>query len=105
MPCLPEPKNEMKPFKRHAAALALLGWYLMTAPSHPNRGIFDARAPLSQWHWRASFDTASECMKERAAQIQRGNKLARVFGTSDGAMSLAAIYRCIATDDPRLKEK
>lgn len=42
----------------HAAALALLGWYLMV----PLVGG-DASAPLSQWRTIDSFDTAQECRR------------------------------------------
>ncbi len=40
---------------RHAAALALVGWYLMYPPT-PNR-------PLSQWEILNIFDSATECRK------------------------------------------
>jgi hypothetical protein len=36
----------MKP--RHAAALALVGWYLMTPPMYERHHI-DADVPVSQW--------------------------------------------------------
>jgi hypothetical protein len=44
---------------RHAAALALVGWYLMTPPillKCPDEG-----APLSRWTVEEAFDTAREC--------------------------------------------
>jgi hypothetical protein len=53
----------MKP--RHAAALALVGWYLMMPPN--TQGWFsktknnDEAAPLDQWTIVRSFDTALMC--------------------------------------------
>jgi hypothetical protein len=82
-----------------------VGWYLMAAPSHPNQGIFDTHAPLSRWQWRASFDTASDCMRGRAARIERLGRFNTVFGTVGGSVSVDLIYICVSSDDPRLKEK
>jgi hypothetical protein len=90
---------------RHAAALALVGWYLMVAPSRPQRAVFNTHAPLSQWEWRGSFDTAGDCMRGRTERIKRLSKLNLPFGTVDHSGSIADLYRCIETDDPRLKEK
>jgi hypothetical protein len=69
---------------RHAAALALVGWYLMLPPV-----ISDGRtrkdAPLSRWYIFSSFETKEECEQVRQASTP------------------SAI--CVASDDPRLKEK
>ncbi len=105
---------------RHAAALALVGWYLMmppTATPDPNMG-------LKYWSNEGSFDTATEC---RAAYNDRVYKFGHMsdkdwkawddgyFATHrdhlDRAWTLrhfeelAVSSQCIATDDPRLKEK
>jgi hypothetical protein len=45
---------------RHAAVLALVGWYLMSAPMTPDHQVL-TDAPLSKWKTGASFDTAKEC--------------------------------------------
>lgn len=68
----------------HAAALALVGWYLMLPPVSSD-GRIQKDAPLSDWYIFSSFDTKEACEKER-----------QVSGVS-------AI--CVASDDPRLKEK
>jgi len=47
---------------RHAAALGLVGWYLMIPPrlgNAPNQ--FDDHAPLSRWFALRSHDAAHEC--------------------------------------------
>ena len=121
----------MKP--RHAAALALVGWYLMVPPMvhkedwqdwKNGRGV--STTPLSAWFTWNWFDTADACTKQREAEIDR-------FGTdqlnayhewlagrapSDDLLEEwaytysidSAMYdafnrsQCVATDDPRLAE-
>jgi hypothetical protein len=49
---------------RHAAALALVGWYLMVPPFTAQRAgpvDVDDQAPLSKWTIAGSFDTAEQC--------------------------------------------
>jgi hypothetical protein len=76
----------MKP--RHAAALALVGWYLMVPPgSNPVTGYWKF---LSQWKVIGTFDSESTCKKTQAAS-QRLPQQAH-------APSI-----CIASDDLRLK--
>jgi hypothetical protein len=44
---------------RHAAALALVGWYLMVPPE--NGTAVNVDAPLSKWFVRTAHDTTSDC--------------------------------------------
>jgi hypothetical protein len=46
----------MKP--HHAAALALVGWYLMVLPTKDANGI-DPSDPLPRWVVLRAFDTAA----------------------------------------------
>ena len=74
----------MKP--RHAAALALVGWYLMRPPlPHLNAHAThtDTAASLSRWIAVKTFPTQKECEAHRANPWDQ----------------------CISTDDPRLKKK
>jgi hypothetical protein len=92
----------------HAAALALVGWYLMVAPSQG--GKFYPDAPLSQWNQARSFETASKCEQVRSIANQKFlDKFALYDRDSlqkvDPSQYIDSISRCIATDDPRLKEK
>jgi hypothetical protein len=48
----------MKP--RHAAALALVGWYLMVPPTTKNH-VVHYEEPISGWQIIDSFDTAQAC--------------------------------------------
>ncbi len=56
---------------RHAAAFALVGWYLMIAPNRPSRvwgwwyQITDEARPLSDWEIVQSFDSAADCRQFR----------------------------------------
>jgi len=45
---------------RHAAALALVGWYLMVPPTE-NANHIDPFVPLSKWVVLRAFDTATAC--------------------------------------------
>ncbi len=151
---------------RHAAALALVGWYLMVPPVGQDPGALGkwvpeiwnpppARwspvldAPFGQWENKGSFDLAKDCAEakkkleqSRVAESAQADKAIpagverecevftpdsdaksesiRVEGCPDDAhISRATIVarrtdagvlaaydaECIATDDPRLKEK
>ena len=100
---------------RHAAALALVGWYLMTPPpllpipdkAEPQP---DLRAPLSEWH-RSNwvFATEQECLAERA----QDRKIWWTNVTDIPPERITARQmtwwvknaQCISSDDPRFKEK
>jgi len=122
---------------RHAAALALVGWYLMTPPTdyvtHLPNGSPNLDAPFSYWRNEGSFDSAKECKvglenniefakqiekkvrKEESEQQesaeeekmdQQGNVPKGFYrGLRGYALTAAVSAQCIATDDPRLKEK
>jgi hypothetical protein len=99
----------MKP--RHAAALALVGWYLLLPPVLPHSGpaglvpskqLVDLRAPIVMWEqWRA-FDSASACEKEKTRMF----RLDSHPGAPDIMVEQSVQFvfgRCVSTDDPRLK--
>jgi uncharacterized protein YfaP (DUF2135 family) len=87
----------MKP--RHAAALALVGWYLMMPPMTSDRRI-QINTPLSHWEISSSYDTADECEKVRLVasgwMADANGQKARHTPRGDAAI-------CVASDDPRLK--
>lgn len=84
---------------RHAAAIALVGWYLMLPAG-------DETAPLSNWQIANTFERAADCEASRKEFYEVGMKRMknaksdqeRVFGM------LMAKATCVTTDDPRLKE-
>lgn len=81
---------------RHAAALALVGWYLMVPPSH------HLLAPIADWAHFDSYDSATEC---RDAQMDLMIKSKDPDSKMHRMMEAIAASECIASDDPRLKEK
>jgi hypothetical protein len=85
---------------RHAAALALVGWYLMAPPMYSPNDVVDERAPLSQWKPINSFDTAAQCqnyMKSLQSAVSGRPPNEQVVIRKRLAKSL-----CVASDDPRL---
>jgi hypothetical protein len=82
------------------AALTLVGWYLMAPPERPGANIEPAlSAPLARWEIMGSYDTAHQCMDVKMHVFDQ----ARLPDGSPDRPSRAA--KCIATDDPRRKEK
>jgi hypothetical protein len=100
--------DEMKP--RHAGALALVGWYLMSplgAPLKAGKGGLD----LSNWTVVGRYKSDVGCENERSgwlaralAGINKRNTLCancpdnswQEFWDSEQAL-------CVASDDPRIK--
>jgi len=109
---------------RHAAALALVGWYLMVPPVSAPSGTEGARlmteAPVSRWYNHGSFDSAKQCeeaQRSLAVGILKDitdftkhegcpddRPLGKCAGTGPMFETYGAVYaaQCIATDDPRL---
>lgn len=83
---------------RHAAVLALVGWYLMV----PNT---DQTAPLSKWQIANRFDRAADCEGSRKVFHDAG--LERMKNARDDAEKtfglLMAKATCVSSDDPRLR--
>lgn len=96
----------MKP--RHAAALALVGWYLMVPPLTPGGGPHDIllHAPLSKWIVGEGYDTKAECESDLRESIKNMDRDANASADGLGAVMVVeyAHGRCMAPDDPRLKD-
>jgi hypothetical protein len=105
----------MKP--RHAAALALVGWYLMVPPPEDvpyDRAGANIHGSLRYWTLERSFDSAKECEAGRLqtldSKIQSAERLSRERrqtkqGHDEYIGRLKILYLsavCIASDDPRL---
>ncbi len=95
----------MKP--RHAAALALVGWYLMSPLVDQKAAKIVYEAPLTYWEHEGSFDTAAECERKRKENVRWITNLTiKRTDTSPGShlgLDSALAAKCIASDDPRLK--
>ena len=96
---------------RHAAALALVGWYLMLPPLkldqsgkyHP-----EFEVPLNQWESLQSYDDAAKCEEDNLRRTIALQSVSHHFPADRSAAVAAeqAVFgKCIATDDPRPKEK
>ena len=101
---------------RDAAALALMGWYLIMPPTVGPYLRLDTSAPDSRWQIVQSFDTATACegylqeMKEGTGASYHEYGVAAKFET-DGLKKMhdmgiptfaSTAARCIFSDDPRL---
>ena len=94
----------MKP--HHAAALALVGWYLMFAPRDKELNP-DLAAPLSAWEQAQPYDSARAC--DDAAGEANANRISSWFAKNPGRLpdwpGVRPFANCFATNDPRLKSK
>jgi len=82
----------------HAAALALVVWHLIVPSIYGDQ--LHPEYPLSQWVHLDSFDSAAEC-KRAGSEAQAGMASKDNFLQTEQYRA----WQCIATDDPRLKEK
>ncbi len=104
----------MKP--RHAAALTLVGWYLMLPPATGQK----TSTPISEWRITASYDSAAECEIAKAkgldeaikayrhpqAAIEKYNPPEKMSSVEIQTLGWQfANDACVSTDDPRLKGK
>jgi hypothetical protein len=109
----------MKP--RHAAALALVGWYLLAPPIMHDPGHWhpNLAAPLNQWIVAKSFDSAVQCEKRLADDNNNAENPTALASMTEqmNYMGAGAVWHsdellremvnehCISSDDPRLKQK
>jgi hypothetical protein len=93
---------------RHAAALALVGWYLMSPLVDHKAEKLLYEAPLTYWEHEGSFDTAAECERKLRDNVRvMSNLTMKSTDRSPGynlGLNSALAAKCIASDDPRLKE-
>jgi hypothetical protein len=66
----------MKP--RHAAALALVGWYLLLPPINlDSKAVLDIDAPFSKWEIYKAFDSAADCEASEAFLMEKSHQFER----------------------------
>jgi hypothetical protein len=93
---------------RHAAAVALVGWYLII-PRYDLAGLVLDKAPLSTWKIYNEYNSPPQCesVRQQMSQIAQDfiddqeKRAETVDMLSQAEVMLSA--RCIAKDDPRLK--
>ncbi len=102
---------------RHAAALSLLGWYLLSPlpladpkSGAVSRNLVDADRPLHEWTRMKSFQTAGECQAylknwiiEQRLKTERLPKPAPAYVLLE--LNTRSNSQCIASDDPRLGDR
>jgi hypothetical protein len=96
----------------YAAALALVGWYLMAPPTYSGaNGSFVTKTtvPLRLWQNIGSYDHVADCDDERRALLDlKKTESATTFAEEPLQVKLSIVGSwsaiCVATDDPRLKE-
>jgi hypothetical protein len=90
---------------RHAAALALVGWYLMLPPTHGGFLHFYTDEPLNKWCQGNYSETLVEC---KQGQQQRIRELIAAGQKEPQRLKDASYWtkgQCVAEDDPRLRPK
>lgn len=80
---------------RHAAALVLVGWYLMIPITSP--GHLDNKAPISKWTISGSFDKEVDCSDRLDELFKKASK-----GHDKLLEDAFGLGACVSTDDPRL---
>jgi hypothetical protein len=96
----------MKP--RHAAALALVGWYIIGPPVRQPKTepYLDEHAPYSEWKILRTASDQAQCEYGRVVLIQNLQDELTKFGNQIGPWAEQWFQaECIASDDPRLKPK
>lgn len=91
---------------RHAAAFALVGWYLMIPPQIPNSTLVNNDVPLAQWKKVRTFPHSEGC--EAAKSRAREQALAHLAQIQHGRAGdpqrhcPRCFAECVKDDDPRL---
>jgi len=92
---------------RIAAAVALVGWYLMMPPPGSETGP-DVSRPFGDWIIDSVYTTAPACkhgLKQLRARLPGYlHAHANTKAFLDWAPKAAKLARCVAADDPRLNE-
>ena len=88
---------------RHAAALTLVGWYLLIPPFIPHES-YNANAPLREWQTWKSFDDESACKAAvshlNGAQLNSIDPAERYIAMVEQTPGFK--FECVASNDPRL---
>lgn len=101
----------------HAAALALVGWFLMVPPHVDEKGHLDTGVPLARWEQMGNYNSADECNADRESLMKRDQREYNLSLKSNPPQSTllkdaahkaalnSSAALCIGADDPRLKAK
>jgi hypothetical protein len=93
---------------RNASALALVSWCLIVPPTFRDPFAAKQREPLGQWKTVESFTSAAACadaQKKILGSFKTELDENRADIETRRELGLASEALCVASDDPRLKEK
>jgi hypothetical protein len=95
----------MKP--RHAAALAMVAWYLLYPPWNAEKEIVDSTLALNRWYQVSTFDSSADCEARKFGILEEMDNRARDRSPETVAQQerLRHQARCVSADNPRLKGK
>jgi hypothetical protein len=85
--------------RHHAAAIALLGWYLMIPP-RDEKGVLQPRRPLRKWNRAASYNTAQECEVGIGPHPYRSRRVGSMSGDVTEASSLVLLICFLLPSEP-----
>jgi hypothetical protein len=103
---------------RHAAALALMVWYLMAPPIESCNGVFSGgscnQTPLAEWRIVKTYDALSRCENVKAIWVEKGQMyLVEMDASSrsrttrmapdEASATTETEATCVISNDPRLK--
>jgi hypothetical protein len=104
---------------RHAAALALVGWYLMVPRSFPDNPLPQWKAPISEWDRYGDFASKAKCEAKKAKMTEQARNLkvcTELIAKTQREAAEASddmpcerieeymdISQCVASDDPRFE--
>jgi hypothetical protein len=93
--------------RRHAAALALVVWYLLYPPWSAKQQGVDPSLPLNRWYEVATFDSSADCEASKFKVLQEMDKQIQEPTPGKLVTTERLRYRaqCASADDPRLKGK
>jgi len=91
----------------HAAALALVAWYMLVPPLVNEPYKIDTEAPMSSWKVYQTFNTSAECQHLlSSAQSKYKPTATAPSGTikrGTRAFALQMVFaQCVKSDDPGL---
>ena len=87
---------------RHAATLALVGWYLIAPPiRHRDYDYLDEHAAYPDWKLIYVLNTDAECEHVRDFAQKRAAETG--YLNDDPELQQYGEAECMASDDPRLK--
>ena len=97
---MPSAEAHTRPMKFcHAAALALVGWYLLLPRTSRDFPQGNLDAPLTEWTKRpVTYRTQDECEHDLDKQRRLTNARNRQV-----SLNYLANAQCVSSDDPRLK--